>query len=185
MDASELKLEIGDGIYLREPRTDDVDAVLDIVTRNYEHLRTFMEWAKPDYGEADARDWLERAVGNPDSMNFLICRGGDMIGTIGFGGFDNDAKVTEIGYWMDAAEEGKGIMSRACSCLVDYGFKELGMNRIQIRCASANTRSATIPKKLGFKLEGIQRQHIMRDGKIYDFLIFGLLRREWEQRQNG
>jgi len=32
---------------------------------------------------------------------------------------------------------------------------------------------------LGFKLEGRQRQHVMRDGKMYDFLIFGQLRAEW------
>lgn len=184
MDTEELILELDDDVYLRPPRKDDVDRVLEIVTRNYDHLRTFMEWAKPDYDESDARAWLDRAVGNPEAMNFLICRGDKMIGTMGFAEFDHAAGVTEIGYWIDREEEGKGIMGRACRRLVDFAFDELGMNRIQIRCASANVRSAAIPKKLGFRLEGIQRQHIMRNGKIYDFMIFGLLRDEWHELGN-
>jgi ribosomal-protein-serine acetyltransferase len=108
-----------------------------------------------------------------------------MIGTIGFGTFDMGARVTEIGYWIDGAEEGKGIMSRATEKLLELAFEHLGMNRVQIRCADANTRSAAIPQKFGFVQEGRQRRHVIRDGKIYDFLIFGLLRDEWRARQNA
>jgi ribosomal-protein-serine acetyltransferase len=185
MDASKLRFDLGAGIYLRCPREEDVKGVFAIVEQNYEHLRTFMEWAKPDYSEVDAREWLERAVGSKDAINFLICRGEKIIGTIGFATFDNDARVTEIGYWIDKAEEGRGIMSRACRRLIEFAFDELGMDRIQIRCASANVRSAAIPDRLGFQLEGTQRQHVMRNGKIYDFLIYGLLRSEWRNEGDG
>ena len=179
MDLSELTFDIGDGIQLREPRNDDAQGLFELVSRNYSHLRTFMEWIKPDYSVLDAQQWLDHDIGSRDAMNFLICRGPEIIGTIGFSTFDRDAKVTEMGYWIDEAEQGKGIVSRACTRLVELAFAELGMNRIQIRCASANTRSAAIPERLGFKLEGVQRQHIHRDGKLYDFLIYGLLRNEW------
>jgi len=73
------------------------------------------------------------------------------------------------------------IMGLAAKKLIDLAFDSLGMNRVQIRCADANVRSAAIPRKLGFTEEGRQRQHVIRDGKIYDFLIFGRLRDEWER----
>jgi ribosomal-protein-serine acetyltransferase len=186
MDTPELELELGDGIHLRAPQTSDAEAVCELVSRNYSHLRTFMEWAKPDYSIDDARQWIDRDIGNAHAMNFLICRGGEILGTIGFASFDRDANVTEIGYWIDAGEQGKGIVSRAARRLVDIAFTDLGMNRVQIRCAADNLRSAAIPEKLGFKLEGVQRQHVFRDGKIYDFRIYGLLRAEWKgQNKNN
>ncbi|MBV9216977.1 MAG: GNAT family N-acetyltransferase [Acidobacteria bacterium] len=185
MDPAKLtdtRIDLADGLYLRSVREEDVDEVLALVTRNYEHLRTFMEWAKPDYGEEDAIDWVQRAVRDGEEgkvLNFFIRRDDRIIGTIGFSSFDHDAKVTEIGYWVDEAEEGKGITSRATKVMLDLAFNDLGMNRVQIRCADANERSAAIPRKLGFVEEGRQRQHVKRDGTIYDFLIFGLLREEW------
>lgn len=187
MDAGRL-IDLGDGVYMRPIRAGDGELALPVIQANYDHLRIFMEWAKPNYVEADVRDWIERSLkGYEDNSvrNYGIFRGTHFIGTIGCAYFDHEAKVTEIGYWIDKDEQGKGITGRACRELVDIAFREWGMNRIQIRCADANERSAAIPRKLGFKLEGVQRQHVMRDGKIYDFLIFGLLRYEWDEQARG
>ena len=191
MDIGQLRdelWELGDGVTMRLVRETDVDTVLEVVTQNYDHLRTFMEWAKPDYSRADAEEWVSKAAnrtGDDQPLNFCLFRGDKMIGTIGFATFDMGARVTEIGYWIAGAEEGKGIMSRATEKLLELAFERLGMNRVQIRCADANTRSAAIPQRFGFVQEGRQRQHMVRDGKIYDFLIFGLLRDEWRARQNA
>jgi len=185
---SSIGIQLGHGVHMRPVGSEDVDQVLDAVTRNYDHLRTFMEWAKPDYSREDAELWVRGAAhrtGDEQPMNFCIFREERMIGTVGFAYFDQHAKVTEIGYWIDSAEEGKGIITRAVECLLELAFGNLGMNRVQIRCADANERSAAIPHRLGFVMEGRQRQHIMRDGKVYDFLIFGLLRDEWSSRQSA
>jgi len=188
MDTGTLNFEIAGEVWMRPIRESDTEPILELVRANYDHLRTFMEWAKPDYGRPDSADWIERAVsGEKDrsQLNFGIFRGERVIGTVGFAYFDHEAKVTEIGYWIDAEEEGKGIMSGAVERLLDLAFGKLGMNRVQIRCADANLRSAAIPRRLGFVEEGRQRQHVIRDGKVYDFLIFGLLRDEWLLRHDG
>ncbi|MFL6373744.1 MAG: GNAT family N-acetyltransferase [Pyrinomonadaceae bacterium] len=188
MDNRTLALELAGEVWMRPIKETDTTAILELVRTNYDHLRTFMEWAKPDYGRRDAEEWIARSiVGDRDGsqLNFGIFRATTLIGTIGFAAFDHGAKVTEIGYWIDASEQGKGIVSRATEKLLELAFERLGMNRVQIRCASGNLRSAAIPEKLGFKKEGVQRQHVMRDGKIYDFLIFGLLREEWLSRPNA
>jgi ribosomal-protein-serine acetyltransferase len=191
MDTAELSntvWDLGDSVSMRPVAESDIDQVLDAVTRNYDHLRTFMEWAKPDYSRKDAEEWVAKAAkrtGDDQPLNFCIFRGDRMIGTIGFATFDNEAMVTEIGYWIDASEQGKGIMSRATRKLLELAFENLGMNRVQIRCASGNLRSAAIPTKFGFKQEGVQRQHIIRHGRIYDFWIFGLLKDEWLRREGN
>jgi ribosomal-protein-serine acetyltransferase len=58
----------------------------------------------------------------------------------------------------------------------------LGMNRIEIRCSAENIRSAAIPKRFGFTQEGRLRQRELRQERLHDFLIFGLLRSEWESK---
>ncbi len=49
------------------------------------------------------------------------------------------------------------------------------MNRVEIRCSTENSRSAAVPERLGFKLEGTLRQAEVLHGRAHDFLIFGLL----------
>lgn len=176
-------IDMGDDLSLSPVSAGDASTVLTLIEQNYGHLRMFMEWAKPDYSIKDAEEWVDRAVkGRLDGSDasFLILRGETVIGTIGFAYFDHDARVTEIGYWIDRNEQGRGIVTQACRCLLELAFRRLEMNRVQIRCADANVRSAAIPERLGFRKEGVQRQHVMRDGKIYDFLIYGLLKDEWE-----
>jgi ribosomal-protein-serine acetyltransferase len=93
--------------------------------------------------------------------------------------FSWHARRTELGYWIAQNEEGKGTISKACKLLIDYAFAELDLNRIEIRCSVENTRSAAIPERLGFTLEGVLRQSHMRNGRLHDFSIYGLLRSEW------
>ena len=62
---------------------------------------------------------------------------------------------------------------------MEWVFDDLAFNRIEIRCSAENLRSAAIPQRFGFKLEGHLRQAEMRNGKLHDFLIYGLLASEW------
>jgi len=64
--------------------------------------------------------------------------------------------------------------------LIDFAFRELELNRIEIRCSSENSRSAAIPQRLGFTREGLLRMAEFRNGRLHDFEIYGLLASEWE-----
>lgn len=185
-DFAEKRFRVVDGVELRHWTESDAEAVFEAVRKNYDHLRTFMEWVKPDHSIADYEQFIEREIrGTADSerLGFGIYRGDALIGTIGMINFDHDAMVAEIGYWIDVAEEGKGIVSKACEALIDFIFGDFRMNRIQIRCAAPNVRSAAIPKRFGFTKEGTQRQHVLRDGKLMDFDTYGLLASEWRRQK--
>lgn len=172
---------LSDGITLREFAPEDAAAVFETVTRNYDHLKVFMHWASAEYSLSDAREFIGRSLddrADRKDLSFGIFREGKFIGSIGFVNFDWLAMKTEIGYWIDHAEEGKGIVSSACRRLLDFAFDELKMNRIEIRCAADNLRSAAVPRRLGFKCEGRLRQSEFRNGRLHDFEIYGLLASE-------
>ena len=65
---------------------------------------------------------------------------------------------------------------RAATC---YAFGEWGLNRVEIRCAVENHRSAAIPRRLGFIQEGILRQAFKVNDQYQDLLLFAMLRKDW------
>ena len=176
----ELRTEfrVDESISLREWTEEDLNKALEIVLRNRDHLQTFMGWMTPDYDLSSARKFIVDAITNRlqrKTLGLGIFRNSELIGSIGFVYLDFEAKKTEIGYWIDKHEEGRGIITRACQTLIDYAFNELEMNRVEIRCSSKNLRSSAVPERLGFTKEATLRQaELLKDG-LHDFSIYGLL----------
>ena len=71
-------------------------------------------------------------------------------------------------------------MTGACKCLIEYGFNDLKLHRIEIHCASDNRKSRAIAKRLGFSEEGISRgSELARGGKLVDNYNYALLEQDW------
>ncbi len=175
--------QIDDQICLRPFRMEDADLVLKTVRENFEHLRSYMHWMVPDYSLRSAQEFIAAsmaAANEKKSLGFGIFKEEHLLGSIGFVKFNWNAKSAEIGYWIAKSEEGKGLISKACETLINYAFRELGINRIEIRCSSENTRSAAVARRLGFRKEGVLRQSEWRNGRLHDFDIYGLLASEWQ-----
>jgi RimJ/RimL family protein N-acetyltransferase len=62
----------------------------------------------------------------------------------------------EIGYWLHRAEEGRGYATTAAGALAEIALGSDGVRRVLICCDEANTRSAAVPKRLGFALDKVQ-----------------------------
>ena len=89
---------------------------------------------------------------------FVIIINDSIIGRIGIFKIDHQSKIGEIGYWIGKDFEGRGIAKKCCQKLIEYGFNELNLNRIEMKCGVDNHKSRYIPEKLNFTLEGILRQ---------------------------
>ena len=74
-------------------------------------------------------------------------------------------------------------MSEALSCLIAYAFGELNLNRIEADIDPRNVPSAQILERLGFRREGHLRERWIVAGEVSDTALYGLLQREWSQRQ--
>jgi ribosomal-protein-serine acetyltransferase len=180
-DFNGLTFDVDDEVHLRHVTMDDGQAIYDLVHKNLDHLK-FMHWMTPDYSMEMAEDFIKRnmtAVEGGEAFSMGIFRLDRLIGSIGFVHFNCTSRRTEIGYWIDRDEEGKGVISNSVRALINYAFDQLNMNKVEIHCSAQNTRSSAVPKRLGFKQEAHLRQQEMRLGQLHDFLIFGLLRSEW------
>jgi ribosomal-protein-serine acetyltransferase len=107
-----------------------------------------------------------------------------MAGQIGYNYFNSIDRRTELGFWLGKEFEGRGLITRACTALIDNAFDKLSMNRIEIRCGADNLKSRRIPEKLGFKLEGTARQSEWLHDRFVDLAIYAMLSSEWRSQSS-
>ncbi len=77
-------------------------------------------------------------------------------------------------YWS------KGYGTEAARLIINYGFEQLNLHRINSGAFAFNERSLRMHLRVGFKEEGCQREWVFKNGKFQDHVIFGMLRSEWE-----
>ncbi len=85
----------------------------------------------------------------------------------------------ELGYELNRAYWGQGLMAEALPAVLTYGFDEVGLHRVEACPLAGNTASLNLLRKLGFTGEGTLRQRVPFRGEFHDQVYFGLLREEW------
>ena len=101
------------------------------------------------------------------------------IGTCGFVEWSMTHSRAEIGYALSRRYWGEGYMSEAVNAVIEFGFREMLLNRIMTRCEVNNIASARVMEKVGMQLEGILRQHLFVKGRYWDLKIYSILREEF------
>ena len=107
------------------------------------------------------------------------------IGSCNYWPLDPESNCAEIGYELNRTAWGQGIMSEVLPAVISFGFKELGLNRIEATPLAKNGRSSNVLVKLGFTHEGTLRQRVLFRGFYEDLIYFSLLRNEWAEPRSA
>jgi ribosomal-protein-alanine N-acetyltransferase len=99
----------------------------------------------------------------------------DWVGAIRFNYFLKDARVGGVGYEIDPRYWGRGLMTEALRAVVLCGHKFFELNRIEAWTVPGNGASDRVLQKVGFRLEGVQRQKGWFRGANHDVRLFGRL----------
>jgi ribosomal-protein-serine acetyltransferase len=155
-----MKINVSDTIILREISLEDSADIFRTIDTQRAYLGKwlpFVEFSKSmDFSKAFIQSILDTPFEFRDHT-FVVLYEGEFAGVVGFKGTDRANRKTEIGYWLSETYQKMGIISNSVVALMKYAYNELGMNRIQIRCGIGNIPSRSIPIRLGFQLEGIER----------------------------
>ena len=178
-----LSHPLGDGSELRLYEERHAAELFALVDKNRARLRQWLPWVdgstEPAHTAAFIRGQLT-AFAEGRGAVYGIWVDGAIAGSIGYHDVEPASRRVAIGYWIDAAHEGRGIMMRAVKALVAHAFGELGMKRVEIRVAPDNARSRAIPERLGFREEGTLRQYMWLYDHCIDEVVYGLLVDEWK-----
>jgi ribosomal-protein-alanine N-acetyltransferase len=112
----------------------------------------------------------------------MAVRDGAIVGTCGYYGFHMWHMRASLGYELARSFWRQGIMTEALVAVIEFGFEEAGLNRIQADVMPENQASVKLLEKLGFENEGLLREYERWSGKGYvDLFAFSLLRREYNR----
>jgi len=135
--------------------------------------------------EAQVRKKFEDEWSHPNNIAFAVrtLDGDELVGIAEINAVLWNQGVTWVALGMGRRGEGYG--QEALELLVDYAFRELNMRRVQLSVFDYNHPAIHVYEKLGFVKEGSYREFLHRDGQVYDMYLYGLLRREWDARQQA
>lgn len=133
------------------------------------------------YGEADARVYLLQRfdaihAGYAAPFAIVEASSGQLLGSIALNWLDWKNCRGEVGYWLALEARGHGHAARAVGLICDWGFRALGLERIELLAATANPASQRVAERAGFRREAVLRSYMVgKDGR-QDMVAFSLLR---------
>lgn len=179
-----LRIRIDTETELRAIEERDAPDIFALSNANRLYLRQWLPWVDGTRSVEDSLAFirtLQIQRTSNGSFGCVILYKRQIVGTISFHPINWSNRSVEIGYWLGAAFQGKGLMTKACKAMMSYAFDEWHLNKVEIHCAIDNTQSCAIPQRLGFTLEGIIRQAEWLYDHYVDLKIFGMLESEWRR----
>ena len=181
-------IKVGHRINLALISQDDTCSLYKLVKHHKSYMREWLPWVDYISSKNDFRQLIYYYQNKFHSMGIAtmsIHINNTPAGIIGFNYIDWTNLIGGIGYWLGESYQGKGHMSQACKAILNHGFEELNLHKINILCAEKNYRSQNIPKKLNFKVEGLIRQAEWVNDHYNNLLSYSMLKKDWKTSQES
>ena len=130
--------------------------------------RQFVRLMRAQAKQGTCLPWLITEL-NPDTCRHELVGQLSVSSIIG-GSF----RSASLGYWVDAAQAGRGIAPMAVAMATDYCFQHLNLHRMEINIRPENVKSLRVVEKLGFRDEGLRKDFLHISGHWRDHRSFAL-----------
>jgi [ribosomal protein S5]-alanine N-acetyltransferase len=163
-------------------------ALADYQLRNREHQAP---WSPPMpealfsvEGQRERLTAAAKAEAEGSQISWLLLPRDDRHRVIGHARFSQISRGpfcnAQLGYTIDAAHEGHGLMREAlAAALADAFSARVGLHRVQANARPENTRSLALLDRLGFEREGLAREYLFIDGAWRDHVMTALRAPGW------
>lgn len=178
----DLHIELGGGAVLRPYTTADADALFGVIDANRVRLARWFHWVDDATDASSQLAYIDSRVDDGRSLDGNgIWVGDDLAGgcDLTISGSDD---VGELGFWLDEAFVGRGLVTRGAQALMARGYEAEALHRIQLRAGVDNLRSRAVAKRLGMREEGVLRGAGKVGGGLYvDLVIYGQVVDDWRK----
>jgi ribosomal-protein-alanine N-acetyltransferase len=169
-------------VAMRPIRKRDREAWLEVRGRNLAWLSPW-EATPPNAGNPVAFPTmvrnLRRQARQGEMLPFVVTYRGKLAGQLTVGGITwGSLCAAHIGYWVDSAVAGRGVMPTAVALAADHCFSVVGLHRLEVNIRPENTASLRVVEKLGFRDEGVRRAFLHIAGDWRDHRTFALTAEE-------
>ncbi len=176
-----MHFQLDESVTLAPLQAHQAGELFELTLENKAHLRAWLPWldfvSKPE----DSLDFIqdtERGALEGSSLHLGIFQQGRLQGLVSFNKVDKANRIASIGYWLSQSALGQGLVTRAAGLLIRHGFTQIGLNRIELRCATGNEGSNSVALRLGMSLEGTLRQQEWLYDHFVDHNVYAMHRDE-------
>lgn len=173
------EIRVDDDIVLRRFDHAADDAKYSAIITNHDHLLPWLPWANFYHEPADMTKYTESQIAEFDAgqqFGYDIFYQDKFAGSLDLHGISETNFHADIGYWLDKACTGKGIMTRAVAAITQYAFDELNMHRITISVAPENVASRSVAERLNFTKEAQLKDEQFLIDKFYDTIVYAKIK---------
>lgn len=146
-------IQVSDKLQLRLFNVSDSNQLFSLVDRNRTYLREWLPWVDYQKSSQDTLDFIEGSIDRWNrklALTLAVINKGQLCGVVSFNAINLDYGSAAIGYWIGQESQGRGIVTKSISALIDYGFEKLLLTKITINCAEHNKKSIAVAERLGF-----------------------------------
>jgi ribosomal-protein-serine acetyltransferase len=177
-----FRCELPGGCHLRLFEESDAAELHRVAAANRVYLAEWLPWAQGRISPETLLEWIRRSrqqIADNNGFQAAIVEDDAIIGVVGLHSVDWNHRTTSIGYWLVEGRQGRGTMTEAVRGLTAHAFEVWRLNRVEIRVAVGNVRSAAIPRRLGFTEEGVLRAAERHVDGYKDNAVYSMLADEW------
>lgn len=172
----------GKKVKLRAMEEEDSEMFREL-TNSPDFEKMVIGWSFP-VSKKNQAEWFANCKNDPSKLRYVIETEEDgAVGMLGLRDIDwKNGVASGLGMRIAKKElRGRGLATDACMTLMRYAFNELRLNRLNERALSYNKPSLRVLEKVGFKIEGVQRQAIYKNGQFNDLVMMGCLKSDYEE----
>jgi len=109
--------------------------------------------------------------------NSTRANSGRVVGRITLNGIVRGAfQSCSVGYWVSAADNGRGMASAAVREILDVAFKQLDLHRVQAEILPHNIASQRVLERNGFVRFGLAPAYLNIAGRWQDHIMYQVLK---------
>jgi len=128
------------------------------------------------------RSWSSSERGGDVGFSVVDRESDVLVGHVTLFGGSLPVRAATLAVMIGSEHVGQGFGTDAVRVLTDYGFREMGLNRIEIRVHAFNDRAQAVYRRIGYRQEGVRRDATFHDGRFHDEVVMSVLAREWPGR---
>lgn len=176
---NKTEIIVDNDILLKVVEPKDAVAIFSTIDNERNYLKEWLPFVEETHDISYTKTFIEISIAaDSHDLTFTISYQNQFVGIIGLKDTDMGNRKTEIGYWLSEKFQHKGIVTRSCMALIKYAFNDMNLHRIQLKAATKNFKSQAVAKRLGFTLEGIERDGELHSYGFVDLKVFSLLKED-------
>ncbi len=125
------------------------------------------------------RSWSTNASSGNVGFSVVDRHTDELLGHVVLYGAALPVRAGTFAVMIGADHVNRGYGTDAVRLMTDFGFRELGLNRIELRVFAYNERARAVYRKIGYREEGVRREVAFHAGVFHDEVVMSLLAREW------